>query len=263
MNRRGAAASTACTTTPPAPRMANAFPHVAWSHLASLYEVNVRQYTPEGTLAAFEADPPRLAQMGVGILWFMPIRPIGVKERKGTPGSPCAICDHAAVNPEFGTLEDTRRIVAKAHALAMKVILDAVPNHTAWDHGWTTRHPDWHKKEASGQIHSCVYRATPSSQPEYWTDVVGQDSRQPALWSAMTEAMAFWLRVARHRRLALRCGEPRAHAVMGPGARHARAHQAGLHAGRVRQGRPAHEGLRHDLRPGPAGPAAQDRQGSG
>jgi len=172
------------------------FTHVPWSHQASIYEVNVRQYTPEGTLRAFEAHLPRLAAMGVGILWLMPIQPIGVKNRKGGLGSYYSIRDYTAVNPEFGTLADLQGLVQRAHALGMKVILDWVANHTAWDHAWVADHPDWYKKDAAGQIHAYTYRATPEAEPEYWTDVVGLDYRNPALWPAMTEAMRFWLREA-------------------------------------------------------------------
>lgn len=172
------------------------FAHVPWSHQASIYEVNVRQYTPEGSLNAFAAHLPRLAAMGVGILWFMPIQPIGIKNRKGGQGSYYSIRDYTAVNPEFGTLDDFRRVVRQAHALGMKVLLDWVANHTAWDHPWVSQHPDWYKKDAAGQIHAYTYYATPESTPEFWTDVVGLDYRAPALWQAMTEAMRFWLREA-------------------------------------------------------------------
>jgi glycosidase len=197
----GAATTSACTSPGTALRTAmntpaTEFPHVAWSRQASIYEVNLRQFTPEGTFTAFEAHLQRLAQMGVGILWFMPIQAIGVKNRKGGAGSYYSIRDYTAVNPEFGTLDDFRRVVATAHALGMKVILDWVANHTAWDHAWVTRQPDWYKKDAQGEIHAYTYRATPASEPEYWTDVVGLDYRNAALWPAMTDAMLFWLRRA-------------------------------------------------------------------
>ena len=172
------------------------FPHLPWTRQASIYEVNVRQYTPEGTFAAFEAHLPRLARMGVGILWFMPIQPIGARERKGSLGSYYSIRDYCAVNPEFGTLADFRRVVARAQALGMKVILDWVANHTAWDHPWTTQHPGWYRHDEHGRIHAYTYRASPEAEPEYWTDVVGLDYRARPLWRAMTEAMAFWVREA-------------------------------------------------------------------
>lgn len=170
------------------------FPHVAWSRNASIYEVNVRQFTPQGTLAAFETHLPRLRKMGVDILWLMPVQPIGVKNRKGGLGSYYSIRDYTAVNPEFGSLDDFKHLVQAAHALGMKVILDWVANHTAWDHAWVTQHPEWYKKDAKGEIHAYTYRSSPESEPEYWTDVVGLDYRQQGLWSAMTQAMLFWLR---------------------------------------------------------------------
>ena len=184
------AVTTACTTMP---HTAPGFAHVPWSRQASLYEVNIRQFTPEGTLSAFEAHLPRLAAMGVGALWFMPIQPIGMKNRKGTMGSYYAIRDYTAVNPEFGTLEDFKRVVAAAHALGMKVLLDWVANHTAWDHPWVAQHKARYKLNAQGEVFAVTFRAgTPDV--EYWTDVVGLNYAEPSLWPAMTEAMAFWLR---------------------------------------------------------------------
>jgi glycosidase len=167
--------------------------HVPWSHQATIYAVNIRQYTPEGTLAAFEAQLPRLQKMGVTLVWLLPIQPIGRLNRKGTLGSYYSIADYTAVNPEFGTLADFKRLVNAAHALGMKLILDWVANHTAWDHAWVGEHPDWYKKDSRGEIHAYTYRATPDSEPEYWTDVVGLDyAKAPALWPAMIEAMRFW-----------------------------------------------------------------------
>jgi glycosidase len=197
MNRRhtlavllGTAFTGSAMTAPPL-----GFEHVSWSQQTSIYEVNVRQFTPEGTLKAFEAHLPRLQQMGVGLLWCMPIQPIGVKNRKGTLGSYYAIRDYTAVNPEFGTLEDFRRIVAKAHALGMKVILDWVANHTAWEHPWVATHKERYKLDDKGEVYSVTFNAgTP--QVEYWTDVVGLNYQDPGLWLAMTEAMAFWLKEA-------------------------------------------------------------------
>ncbi len=169
--------------------------HVPWSRNAAIYEVNIRQFTPEGTLAAFEAHLPRLAQMGVGILWLMPIQPIGAKNRKGRLGSYYSIADYTAVNPEFGTLADFQRMVAGAHALGMKVILDWVANHTAWDHPWVVQHRQRYKLDAQGEVFAVTFRAgTPDV--EYWTDVVGLDYAEPSLWPAMTDAMAYWLREA-------------------------------------------------------------------
>jgi glycosidase len=200
-----AAGGAGCTSTPhtmndtsSVPASA-AFAHVPWSQQTNIYEVNVRQFTPEGTLAAFEAHLPRLAQMGVGMLWFMPVQPIGVKNRKGGLGSYYSISDYTAINPEFGTLADFQRVVQRAHALGMKVILDWVANHTAWDHPWVAAHRHRYKLDAQGQVFAVTFKAgTPDV--EYWTDVVGLDYSAPGaqqdLWPAMTEAMAWWLRTA-------------------------------------------------------------------
>ncbi len=175
------------------------FKHVPWSEQTAIYEVNVRQFTAQGTLAAFETHLPRLAQMGVGILWFMPIQPIGVKNRKGGRGSYYSISDYTAVNPEFGTLADFQRVVKVAHGLGMKVILDWVANHTAWDHPWVHSHKRRYKLNDQGDVYAVTFRpGTP--EVEYWTDVVGLDYQAPSaqqdLWPAMTEAMAWWLRTA-------------------------------------------------------------------
>lgn len=167
-------------------------PHVAWSRQATIYEVNLRQYTPEGTIKAFAAQLPRLKAMGVDILWLMPVHPIGAKERKGTLGSYYASRDYLAVNPEFGTVDDLRTLVQQTHALGMKLILDWVPNHTAWDHPWVARHPDWYKKNAAGQIFPVTFGE--GEHQEEWTDVVALDYTQPALRQAMIDAMAFWVR---------------------------------------------------------------------
>jgi glycosidase len=168
------------------------FKHVAWSTAANIYEVNIRQHTPAGTLAAFEQDLPRLKQMGVDILWLMPIHPIGKRERKGTLGSAYSVSDYTAVNPEFGTLADFKRLVRATHALGMHIIIDWVANHTAWDHAWVERHPDWYKKDANGRVHACVHEGHHGL--EYWTDVVGLDYGHPGPWKAMTEALTFWVK---------------------------------------------------------------------
>jgi glycosidase len=125
----------------------------------------------------------------------MPIQPIGAKNRKGSLGSYYAIQDYTAVNPAFGTLADFRRIVAKAHGLGMKVILDWVANHTAWDHPWVDTHKERYKLNGKGDVYSVTFNAgTP--QVEYWTDVVGLNYQDAGLWMAMSDAMAFWLKEA-------------------------------------------------------------------
>jgi glycosidase len=168
--------------------------HVAWSKNANIYEVNIRQYTPEGTFKAFAAQLPRLKKMGVDILWLMPIQPIGEKNRKGTLGSYYAVRDYTAVNPEFGSLDDFKALVRQAHALGMHVIIDWVANHTAFDNRWTAEHKDWYLHDAKGEIYPVTY--TEGAEPEYWTDVTGLDWSKPGsgLWQGMTEAMAYWVR---------------------------------------------------------------------
>ena len=106
-------------------------PHPAWSYPAVIYELNVRQLTPEGTFAAAEKHLPRLRELGIDAVWLMPIHPIGETNRKGTLGSYYAVRDYCGVNPEFGTMADFDRFVSTAHGLGLKVLLDWVANHTA------------------------------------------------------------------------------------------------------------------------------------
>ena len=116
-----------------------------WSVNATIYEVNIRQFSPEGTFEAFAEDIPRLKEMGVKILWLMPIHPIGEENRKGTLGSYYSIKDYTEVNPEFGTKEDLQTLVDRAHEQDMKVIIDWVANHTAWDAVWTETNPEFYE----------------------------------------------------------------------------------------------------------------------
>jgi glycosidase len=168
-------------------------PHTAWSRQAVIYQINVRQYSPAGTLAAVQADLPRLKALGVDILWLMPLQPIGQRNRKGTLGSYYSIRDYTAVNPEFGTMADAKAFVAAAQQLGFRVILDWVANHTAWDHPWTVAHKDWYKLNAQGEIYPVTFN---EGQPgeEHWDDVVALDYRSEALRAAMIEAMRHWVR---------------------------------------------------------------------
>lgn len=170
----------------PIPRP-TAVTHPEWSRNAVIYEVNIRQYTPEGTFKAFEQHIPRLKEMGVDILWLMPVNPIGEKNRKGTLGSYYSIRDYMAVNPEFGTMEDLKSLVAKAHENGMKVIIDWVANHSSWDNPLITEHPEWYVKDSAGNIVAPV--------PD-WTDVADLDYSQPGLRNYMTNALLFWIREA-------------------------------------------------------------------
>jgi len=168
-------------------------PHVAWSRQAAIYELNVRQYTADGTLRAAMAELPRLRAMGVDIVWLMPIQPIGQESRKGRLGSYYSIRDYTAVNPEFGTLADARAFVQAAHAQGLKVILDWVANHTAFDHPWTRAHKDWYKLDAHGQIFPVTFNAGQPNE-EHWSDVTALNYDAPALRDAMIAAMQFWVR---------------------------------------------------------------------
>jgi len=110
---------------------------------SNIYEVNVRQYTPEGTFNAFAKHLDRLKKMGVEVLWFMPLNPISKVDRKGTLGSYYAVSDYTAINPEFGTMTDWKNLVKLIHSKGMKVIIDWVPNHSGGDNRWLTEHPDF------------------------------------------------------------------------------------------------------------------------
>ncbi|MGM9859190.1 MAG: alpha-amylase family glycosyl hydrolase, partial [Muribaculaceae bacterium] len=160
--------------------------HPQWSRSAVIYEVNLRQYTNEGTLRAFQAHLPRLKRLGVDILWFMPIHPISELNRKGELGSYYAVRDYKGVNPEFGTFADFKAVVRAAHALGMKVIIDWVPNHSGCDNAWVSEHPDWYARNEQGEMYG----------PFDWTDVYKFDYSNPDMRHAMIDALQFWLREA-------------------------------------------------------------------
>jgi len=160
--------------------------HPEWTKSANIYEVNIRQNTPEGTFNAFQEDLPRLKEMGVDIIWLMPIHPIGEKNRKGKLGSYYSIKDYRAVNPNFGTLEDFKALVDSTHKHGMKLILDWVPNHTAWDHAWVTEHPEYYAKDSTGAI---TYEAD-------WTDIALLNYENKDLWPKMIDAMKYWINEA-------------------------------------------------------------------
>jgi 1,4-alpha-glucan branching enzyme len=161
--------------------------HPDWSKNAVIYEVNIRQYTPEGTFAAFEKHIPRLKEMGVDILWLMPINPIGIKNRKGTLGSYYSVKDYLGVNPELGTKDDLKSLVKSAHNLGMKVIIDWVANHTSWDNDLIAAHPDWYKHNSAGNIISPV---------KDWTDVAGLNYNRQGLREYMKNALIYWVKEA-------------------------------------------------------------------
>lgn len=156
-----------------------------WVDTAILYEVNVRQYTEEGTFNAFSEHLERLKEMGVNTLWFMPIHPISQVNKKGTLGSYYAVADYTAVNSEFGTLDDFKALVDKAHEMGFHVIIDWVANHTGWDHTWITEHPEYYTKGDNGEIISPL--------DTDWVDVADLDYTNEDMRVAMIDAMKFWV----------------------------------------------------------------------
>ena len=149
-----------------------------------VYEMNIRQYTPEGSFAAAQKELPRLQELGIDILWLMPIHPIGVKERKGTLGSYYAIADYKAINPEFGTMEDFQNFLAEAHKLGFRVILDCVANHTSPDAKWIYECPaDWYVRDENG-----------NTVVNYdWYDIAELNYDKREVWDAMADQMRFWM----------------------------------------------------------------------
>ena len=159
--------------------------HPEWTEKMVVYEVNVRQYTDEGTLEAFAAHLPRLKALGIDVLWLMPTFPIGAVNRKGELGSYYSVRDYMDVNPEFGTIEDMKNVIDKTHELGMYVLLDWVPNHTSWDNRLTIDHPEWYAKDSSGKF-------TPPIGTD-WTDVIQLDWSQKGLHDYMIDAMKYWV----------------------------------------------------------------------
>ena len=160
--------------------------HPEWSRDAILYQINTRQFTEAGTFAAAAEQLPRLRELGVDILWLMPVHPIGEKNRKGELGSPYSVRDYYGVNPEFGTHDDLRAFVDQAHALGMYVILDWVANHTAWDNVLVDEHPDWYARDYKGD-----FRPTPWWD---WSDIIDLDYRQEGVRHYMLDVLEWWVR---------------------------------------------------------------------
>lgn len=171
-------AFTACKTTPV---QQSTYPQ--WITQSNIYEVNVRQYTPEGTFAAFSNHLPRLREMGVDVLWFMPISPISVVDRKGALGSYYAIADYTAVNPEFGSLDDWKALVKKAQGMGFKIIIDWVANHTGADNRWIKSNPDFYIADAQGKLQYAFD----------WSDTRDLNYWNPVLRDSMIHAMKFWV----------------------------------------------------------------------
>jgi alpha-amylase len=159
------------------------FTPVEWISGSNIYEINLRQYTAAGTFDAFAEHLPRLRDMGIEILWFMPITPISKEVRQGSLGSYYACSDYTATNPEFGTVADFKRLVQKAHELGFKVIIDWVANHTGWDHVWTKTHPEYFKRNEEGKFYDT----------NGWHDVIDLNFYDQNLRRDMIAAMRFWV----------------------------------------------------------------------
>jgi glycosidase len=162
--------------------------HPEWSKTAAIYELNTRQFTPEGTFRAAAEHLPRLKELGITIVWLMPIHEIGKENRKGTLGSPYSVKDYYSVNPEFGTLDDLKYFVGRAHELGLYVIIDWDANHTAWDNPLREEHPDWYERDWKGD-----FQPTPWWD---WSDIINLDYSQPGLREYMTDALRYWVEEA-------------------------------------------------------------------
>ena len=163
--------------------MSQQFVPVSWCRNTTIYEVNIRQYTREGSFAAFLPHLPRLKEMGVETLWFMPVMPISVKGRKGSLGSYYACSSYRKINPEFGSFDEFKQLVAHAHELGLKVIMDWVANHTGCDHEWAVMHPDYYHVNEQGDFYD----------KHGWDDVIDLNYENPQLRTEMIDSMQFWV----------------------------------------------------------------------
>ncbi len=156
-----------------------------WIASTNIYEVNLRQYTAEGTFKAFSTHLPRLRKMGIETLWFMPVTPISELGKKGSMGSYYACSNYTSVNPEFGTLEEFRELVNLAHQMGFRVIIDWVANHTGLDHVWTREHPEWYERDPqTGDF----------KKASGMDDIIELDFTSRTMREAMIEALKFWVR---------------------------------------------------------------------
>lgn len=162
--------------------------HPDWAKNANIYEVNLRQYTQSGTFNEFVKEIPRLKAMGVDILWFMPIHPIGVVNRKGTLGSYYSVKDYLAVAPEYGTMDDFKAMVDTIHKHNMYIIIDWVANHTAWDNDLLVKHKEWFTLDSTGK--------PTSPEGTDWSDVIDLNYDNKELHRYMLDALKFWVKEA-------------------------------------------------------------------
>jgi glycosidase len=157
----------------------------SWSANSVIYQINTRQFSEQGNFAGVTKQLERIKALGADILWLMPIHPIGEKNRKGELGSPYAVKDYKAINPEFGTSKELHALVSEAHRLSLKVIIDWVPNHSAWDNPLVDSHPHWYAKDYKGD-----FRPSPWWD---WSDIIEFDYNQSELRDYMISAMKYWV----------------------------------------------------------------------
>jgi glycosidase len=162
----------------------------SWVARSALYEVFVRDFSPRGDLRGVLDGLDRIQASGADVVWLMPIYPVGIVHRKDPLGSPYSVRDYTAIDSAYGTAADLRALVAAVHARGMKLILDWVPNHTAWDHVWVREHPDFYVRDERGEL---TVPRDPEGKPTDWTDVAELDYGNPALRRAMIGAMRYWL----------------------------------------------------------------------
>lgn len=156
-----------------------------WVKDAVIYQVYLRSFSKEGTFTGLEKRIPELKELGATVVWLMPIHPVGVVKRKGTLGSPYSVEDFYGFNPEFGTKQDFKKLLATVHRSGLKLIIDLVANHTSWDSKLMKEHPDWFTKDGKGSV-------VPPN--EDWTDVADLDYGKPGLRKYMIEMMRYWVR---------------------------------------------------------------------
>ena len=162
----------------------------SWVSRSAIYEIFVRDFSSTGDLRGVTRGLDRIQTAGANVLWLMPIHPVGALNRKDPLGSPYSVRDYRAINPAFGTAADFRALVRAAHARGIKLILDWVPNHTAWDHVWVREHPDFYLRNERGEL---TVPRDDKGQLTDWTDVAQLDYGNPALRRGMIAAMQYWL----------------------------------------------------------------------
>jgi cyclomaltodextrinase / maltogenic alpha-amylase / neopullulanase len=154
-----------------------------WVRDGVLYEIYPRAFSLAGNFNGITAQLDRLKELGVTILWLMPIHPIGQEKKKGTIGSPYAVRDYYGINPDYGTRDDLKKLINEAHRRGLKVVIDIVANHTSWD-SVLMQHPDWYKHDASGKI----------TYPYDWFDIAALNYANPELRQYMTDMLKYWIR---------------------------------------------------------------------